>query len=72
MGHFRAGVASHSNQWLSAAGPFATAPKLNIPRILVVSVPNKMWQPPNVNFGVLAFGVCLRLWIVCASQDGIR
>ena len=38
MGYFRAGVASHSNQWLSAVGPFATAPKLNTPGTLFVSV----------------------------------
>jgi len=38
MGYFRAGVASHSNQWLSALGPFATAPRLNTPGTLFVSV----------------------------------
>ncbi len=37
MAYFRAGVASHSNQWLSAVGPFATAPKPNTPRTLFVS-----------------------------------
>ena len=38
MGYFRAGVASPSNRWLSAAGSFVTAPKLNTPRTLFVSV----------------------------------
>jgi hypothetical protein len=38
MEYFRAGVASHSNRWLSAVGPFATAPKSNTPATLFVSV----------------------------------
>lgn len=38
MRYFRAGVASHSDQWLSAVGSFATAPQPNAPRTLFVSV----------------------------------
>jgi hypothetical protein len=38
MEYFRADVASHSNQWLSAVGPFPTAPRLNTTGTLFVSV----------------------------------
>src|SRR6266478_3584430 len=37
MGYFRAGVASHSKEWLSVVGPFAPATKRNAPGILFVS-----------------------------------
>lgn len=76
MGCFRAGVASRSNQWLSAVGPFAAAPRLNTPGTLFASVlsiaflTKKIWRPLNVNPGVLALGVCLRQWIVCGPWMG--
>jgi len=38
MGYLRTGVASHSNRWLSAAGLFVTASRLNTPSTLFVSV----------------------------------
>ena len=38
MGFFRAGVTSHPNRWASAVAPFETAPKLNTPGSLFVSV----------------------------------
>ena len=38
MEYFRTGVASHSKRWLSAAGSFETASRLNTPSTLFVSV----------------------------------
>ena len=78
MRYFRAGAASHSNQWPSAVGPFATAPKLKTPGTLFVSILSLAFLTKQdvatfkVNLSVLALPRLSTPVDICVSFNGIR